>query len=184
MWQQCGGKHWTGPGCCTPGSHCVHYNDWYAQCVAKPSPSPRSSPAPAAPQPGAATDGGLPVLAAACALNTLKLGLVSVGLYVLAVALLWCFPELGPHWDGEPQCRWISLLPVEPSALARAGSAAWGACASGAATLELRGVQEACEAGERAAPARAEEALRAVRVVNQMIGSVVDRCLCRAEGPP
>jgi hypothetical protein len=32
LWQQCGGKRWTGPACCVSGSICKVYNPWYSQC--------------------------------------------------------------------------------------------------------------------------------------------------------
>jgi len=32
MFDQCGGKGWTGPSCCTSGT-CKYSNDWYSQCL-------------------------------------------------------------------------------------------------------------------------------------------------------
>ncbi|RFU23882.1 hypothetical protein B7463_g12456, partial [Scytalidium lignicola] len=32
-WGQCGGMGWTGSGTCTAGNTCVHYSDWYWQCI-------------------------------------------------------------------------------------------------------------------------------------------------------
>lgn len=31
-WQQCGGKAWSGPTCCTQGLACRSINEWYSQC--------------------------------------------------------------------------------------------------------------------------------------------------------
>ena len=33
VWQQCGGKGWSGSGSCDSGSYCSHQNDYYWQCI-------------------------------------------------------------------------------------------------------------------------------------------------------
>ncbi|CDK25432.1 unnamed protein product [Kuraishia capsulata CBS 1993] len=33
LWEQCGGKSYTGPSACIVGAYCSHQDDWYAQCV-------------------------------------------------------------------------------------------------------------------------------------------------------
>lgn len=53
VWGQCGGINWTGPTTCAAGSYCMHYNDWYFQCIPGESfvlgllPSSASDPWPA-----------------------------------------------------------------------------------------------------------------------------------------
>ena len=46
VWQQCGGKTWTGPTCCQAGSVCTVTNEWYSQCTPAPSSSPTTKPIP------------------------------------------------------------------------------------------------------------------------------------------
>lgn len=33
LWEQCGGKSYTGPSACILGAYCSSQDDWYAQCV-------------------------------------------------------------------------------------------------------------------------------------------------------
>jgi endoglucanase len=44
LWQQCGGKTWTGPTCCVKRSTCQVTNEYYSQCVPTNEPLDPSDP--------------------------------------------------------------------------------------------------------------------------------------------
>mmetsp|Transcript_145301 Transcript_145301/g.404989 ORF Transcript_145301/g.404989 Transcript_145301/m.404989 type:complete len:565 (-) Transcript_145301:93-1787(-) len=177
-WTQCGGNGYTGPTCCTSDSHCVRYNDWYSQCVAKPMPAPRPTPPPTTPAPTpaptppppAARARGAPEeehvrvrkLAVSCAGNTLKLGLACAGLYLLAVLLAWLFPGFVPAAQDDLLCEWVAMIPVQPGCLTRTLSAPFRACGY--------------ESAEGVCHARVQEVGKAAQSVNRAIYSSAKRC--------
>lgn len=40
VWNQCGGKGYTGPTCCEAGTYCSYNSDWWSQCKPGPDPNP------------------------------------------------------------------------------------------------------------------------------------------------